>query len=584
MTDSKETTLTNSAAVKADESKAKELTSQLWAMANSLRGKMDASEFRDYILGFIFYRYLSAKQERFLKDSGLLIINDGETVNDAFARDVQEEGIDEWHQALSEELGYAIDPDDTWTTLVRKVKDQQVRPEDFGNIFDHFKQNAQLNANASRDFRDVFDDINLMNSSLGNSTAARTKALADLVERIDEVNFLDESGHDILGNVYEYLIAQFAGNSGKKAGEFYTPHEVSRVLAKLVTFTPDDSSDEEKDAVHSPGEDFEVYDPTCGSGSLLLTVRQELENTNGGTMPADKHVHFYGQELNRTTYNLARMNLMMHDVDYQWMDLRNADTLEQDWPDGSDANGIDHPHSFDAVVANPPYSQHWDNAEAKLKDPRFRPFGKLAPKSKADYAFVEHCIYHLKPTGRMAIVLPHGVLFRGAAEGTIRKAIIEKNYLDAVIGMPSNLFYSTSIPTVVLVFRKDRTINDILFIDASQYFEKGKNQNHLRDEDIQKIIDTYAARKDVDKYAHVATLDEIKENDYNLNIPRYVDTFEEEEPIDLDEVNRELESNAKEMERLQKELQAMIDQLVPTSAMNGDGQAQSADAMPEAQE
>jgi len=569
----------------SDEQRAKNLTSQLWAMANALRGKMDASEFRDYILGFIFYRYLSAKQERFLKNSGLLTVRDGEDINDAYARDVEEEGLDEWHQALSEELGYAIDPEDTWATLVRKVKDQQVRPEDFGNIFDHFKQNAQLNADASRDFRDVFDDINLMNSSLGNSTAARTKALADLVERIDEVNFLDESGHDILGNVYEYLIAQFAGNSGKKAGEFYTPHEVSRVLAGLVTYVPEDSSDTEKAAVHAPGVDFDVYDPTCGSGSLLLTVQGELRKANNGELPADKHVHFYGQELNRTTYNLARMNLMMHDVDYQWMDLRNADTLEQDWPDGIDSNGIDHPRSFDAVVANPPYSQHWDNAESKLKDPRFKDFGKLAPKSKADYAFVEHCLYHLKPTGRMAIVLPHGVLFRGAAEGTIRRAIIDKNYLDAVIGMPSNLFYSTSIPTVVLVFRKDRTTNDILFIDASQNFEKGKNQNRLRDEDIQKIIDTYAARKDVDKFAHVASLDEIKENDYNLNIPRYVDTFEEEEPIDLDEVNRELESNAKEMERLRKELQAMIDQLVPTSAMNGDGSEQAGkEATSEAQE
>ncbi|MFR0577929.1 type I restriction-modification system subunit M [Bifidobacterium thermophilum] len=569
----------------SDEQRAKNLTSQLWAMANALRGKMDASEFRDYILGFIFYRYLSAKQERFLKNSGLLTVKDGENINDAFARSVEQEGLDEWHQALSEELGYAIDPEDTWVTLVRKVKDQQVRPEDFGNIFDHFKQNAQLNADASRDFRDVFDDINLMNSSLGNSTAARTKALADLVERIDEVNFLDESGHDILGNVYEYLIAQFAGNSGKKAGEFYTPHEVSRVLAGLVTYVSQDSSDTEKSAVHAPSVDFDVYDPTCGSGSLLLTVQGELKKANNGELPADKHVHFYGQELNRTTYNLARMNLMMHDVDYQWMDLRNADTLEQDWPDGIDSNGIDHPRSFDAVVANPPYSQHWDNAESKLKDPRFKDFGKLAPKSKADYAFVEHCLYHLKPTGRMAIVLPHGVLFRGAAEGTIRRAIIDKNYLDAVIGMPSNLFYSTSIPTVVLVFRKDRTTNDILFIDASQNFEKGKNQNRLRDEDIQTIIDTYAARKDVDKFAHVATLDEIKENDYNLNIPRYVDTFEEEEPIDLDEVNRKLESNAKEMERLQKELQAMIDQLVPTSAMNGDGTERAGeDATPEAQE
>ena len=576
---------TNDSAAPSRDSKAHELTSQLWAMANSLRGKMDASEFRDYILGFIFYRYLSAKQERFIKSSYLLDIHEGETVNDAYTRDVQEEGIDEWHQALSEELGYAIDPEDTWTTLVGKVKNQQVRPEDFGNIFDHFKKNAELNVHASRDFRGVFDDLNLMNSSLGNSTAARTKALADLVERIDEVNFLDESGKDILGDVYEYLIAQFAGNSGKKAGEFYTPHEVSRVLAKLVTYVPDDSSETERAAVTEPGKDFEVYDPTCGSGSLLLTVQRELANANGGTLPEDKHVHFFGQELNSTTYNLARMNLMMHDVPYQWMDLRNADTLEQDWPDGTDSNGIDHPHSFDAVVANPPYSQHWDNADSKLKDPRFRPYGKLAPKSKADYAFVEHCLYHLASTGRMAIVLPHGVLFRGAAEGTIRKSIIDKNYLDAVIGMPANLFYSTGIPTVVLVFRKDRTTSDILFIDASQDFEKGKNQNHLRDEDIQKIIDTYAARKDVDKYAHVATLDEIKENDYNLNIPRYVDTFEEEAPIDLDEVNRELESNAKEMERLEKELQAMIDQLVPTSAMNSDGSEQAGkEATSEAQE
>ena len=323
---------TNDSAAPSRDSKAHELTSQLWAMANSLRGKMDASEFRDYILGFIFYRYLSAKQERFIKSSYLLDIHEGETVNDAYTRDVQEEGIDEWHQALSEELGYAIDPEDTWTTLVGKVKDQQVRPEDFGNIFDHFKKNAELNVHASRDFRGVFDDLNLMNSSLGNSTAARTKALADLVERIDEVNFLDESGKDILGDVYEYLIAQFAGNSGKKAGEFYTPHEVSRVLAKLVTYVPDDSSETERAAVTEPGKDFEVYDPTCGSGSLLLTVQRELANANGGTLPEDKHVHFFGQELNSTTYNLARMNLMMHDVPYQWMDLRNADTLEQDWP------------------------------------------------------------------------------------------------------------------------------------------------------------------------------------------------------------------------------------------------------------
>ena len=238
--------------------------------------------------------------------------------------------------------------------------------------------------------------------------------------------------------------------------------------------------------------------------------------------------------------------------------------MEQDWPGGVVEHGFDHPRAFHAVVANPPYSQHWDNTETKLKDPRFKDFGKLAPKSKADFAFVEHCVYHLKDSGRMAIVLPHGVLFRGAAEGVIRKALIEKNYLDAVIGLPANLFYSTSIPTVVLVFRKDRKIRDILFIDASQHFEKGKNQNHLRDEDIDLIFETYINRKDVDKYAHVASPDEIKENEYNLNIPRYVDTFEEEEPIDIDEVNRQLAEVDAEIARLQAQFDAMVADLVPT--------------------
>lgn len=264
------------------------------------------------------------------------------------------------------------------------------------------------------------------------------------------------------------------------------------------------------------------------------------------------------------------MNLMMHDVKYQYMDLRCADTLESDWPNGMDENGIDHPEFFDAVVANPPYSLKWDNAESKLKDPRFKDYGKLAPKSKADYAFVEHGIYHLKPSGRMAIVLPHGVLFRGAAEGTIRKAIIDKNYLDAVIGLPSNLFYSTGIPTVILVFRKDRKTNDVLFIDASQHFEKDKKQNRLREEDIDLILETYKNRQDVDKLAHVATLEEIKDNDYNLNIPRYVDTFEEEEPIDLDDVNRQLAEVNEEIARLEKELETMLAELVPTDQNDKD--------------
>lgn len=547
---------------------ARNLSAELWAMANDLRGKMDASEYRDYILGFIFYRYLSKRQDAYLIDSGLLTFEEQETtensqdVNNAFARQVAQDGIEDWREDLAQENGYAIDPEYTWTTIVQKVHEQQIRPEDYQNMFDQFKRNALLNTKSTEDFKDVFDNINLMDSSLGNTTSARAKALSNLVERIDAVSFHDESGHDLLGDVYEYLIAQFAGNSGKKAGEFYTPHEVSKVLAKLVTFVAPDASEESKAVLVDKNRPFSVYDPTMGSGSLLLTVQHELMEQ--ASKPSAGRVHFYGQEVNRTTYNLARMNLMMHNVKYQYMNLRCADTLESDWPDGIDENGVDHPLFFDAVVANPPYSLKWDNAESKMKDPRFKDYGKLAPKSKADYAFVEHGIYHLKPSGRMAIVLPHGVLFRGAAEGVIRKALIEKNYLDAVIGLPSNLFYSTGIPTIVLVFRKDRKNSDVLFIDASQHFEKDKKQNRLRDEDIDLIINTYRERKDVDKLAHVATLEEIKSNDYNLNIPRYVDTFEEEEPIDLDEVNREIAQVDEEIAKLEKELEAMIADLVPT--------------------
>lgn len=553
---------------------ARELTSKLWAMANDLRGKMDASEYRDYILGFIFYRYLSKRQERYLANSGLLEFTDTENssnpqdVNNAFARQVALDGLEDWREDLALQNGYAIDPEYTWTTIINKVQTQTIRPDDYQNLFSQFKANALLNTNATEDFKDVFDNINLMDSSLGNSVSARAKALSQLVERIDSIDFHDDSGHDILGDVYEYLIAEFAGASGKKAGEFYTPHEVSRVLAKLVTYVSTDSSEEAKEVIEHASRPFMVYDPTMGSGSLLLTVQHELKSETDN--PDTARVHFFGQEINRTTYNLARMNLMMHDVKYQYMDLRCADTLESDWPNGMDENGIDHPEFFDAVVANPPYSLKWDNAESKLKDPRFKDYGKLAPKSKADYAFVEHGIYHLKPSGRMAIVLPHGVLFRGAAEGTIRKAIIDKNYLDAVIGLPSNLFYSTGIPTVILVFRKDRKTNDVLFIDASQHFEKDKKQNRLREEDIDLILETYKNRQDVDKLAHVATLDEIKDNDYNLNIPRYVDTFEEEEPIDLDDVNRQLAEVDEEIARLEKELEAMLAELVPTDQNDKD--------------
>ncbi|WP_394870958.1 type I restriction-modification system subunit M [Clostridium butyricum] len=515
------------------------ITSKLWAMANELRGTMDASEYKNYILAFMFYRYLSEHQEQYLVGNNVIDVEDGQSINDAYKEQAVDEELNDYLEDISASLGYAIAPNDTWESLVNKINDSQVIPSDYQTIFDNFNKNAELNKEAAKDFRGVFNDINLGDSRLGNSTNERAKSLNNIVKLVDEIEYKGNDGKDILGEIYEYLIGQFAANAGKKGGEFYTPHQVSKILAKIVT------SD-----VKKLDEFFNIYDPTMGSGSLLLTVGQEL--------PKGTPMKYFGQELNTTTYNLARMNLMMHNVSYNNMILNNADTLESDWPDGPDEKGIDRPRSFDAVVANPPYSAKWDNDETKLKDPRFSDYGKLAPASKADYAFILHSIYHLNNDGTMAIVLPHGVLFRGAAEGKIRQTLIEKNYLDAVIGLPANLFYGTSIPTIILVLKKNRKNKDILFIDASNDFEKCKNQNNLTDENVDKIISTFKERKDIDKYAHVASIEEIRENDFNLNIPRYVDTFEEEEPIDLEEVNRQLEQDNKEIAELEAEINEQL--------------------------
>lgn len=512
------------------------IKAQLWEMANKLRGTMDASEYKNYILPFMFYRYLSENQDRYLADNHL---------EDFFSITDKEE-LDEYLQEISGNLGYAIEPDYRWEMIVSKIENHKIKASDFQDLFDAFNKNAKRNAFAAGDFANVFSDVNLGDTRLGSSTNERAKALNDIVLMINEFVFRDETGRDILGDVYEYLIGQFAANAGKKGGEFYTPHEVSQILAKIVTL--DAKNGEEQ---------FRVYDPAMGSGSLLLTVQKELPggNRNGA-------VEFYGQELNTTTYNLARMNLMMHDVNYRNMELRRADTLDQDWP-FAERNGVQTPLKFDAVVANPPYSQKWDTKNVdREKDIRFKGYG-VAPASKADYAFVLHGLYHLDNKGTMAIVLPHGVLFRGAAEGKIRKNIVDNNLLDAVIGLPANLFYGTSIPTCVLVFKgiENRSAKDILFIDASSEFKKDKNQNKLTEENINKIVESYKNRKEVEKFAHVASLDEIKENEYNLNIPRYVDTFEEEEVVPLTDIASELVSVRAEIDEAEKGLMEMLCEL-----------------------
>lgn len=508
------------------------ISSKLWAMANELRGNMDAAEYKNYILAFMFYRYLSEHQEQYLVNNNVIDVPKGWSVNQAYLEQANEDDLGDYLEDISSSLGYAIAPHDTWKSLIQKIDNSMVVPSDYQTIFDNFNKNAELNKEASQDFRGVFNDVNLGDSRLGTSTNERAKALNRIVKLVDGIDYKSIDGKDILGAIYEYLIGQFAASAGKKGGEFYTPHEVSEILSKIVTL----------DKVKTDAF-FNVYDPTMGSGSLLLTVGQAL--------PSGQPIKFYGQELNTTTYNLARMNLMMHGVSFNNMNLSNADTLESDWPDGKDAKGINRPRSFDAVVANPPYSAHWDNSETKLKDPRFQNYGKLAPKTKADYAFVLHSLYHLNDEGTMAIVLPHGVLFRGAAEGTIRQIIIEKNYLDAVIGLPANIFYGTSIPTTVLVFKKNRKTKDILFIDASGEFEKVKNQNRLKPDNIKKIVETYKKREDVEKYARVASLDEVKANDFNLNIPRYVDTLEQEVEIDLAEIKNLIDADKQEIAKLE---------------------------------
>lgn len=489
------------------EDQKKQLQTQLWNIANELRGKMGADEFRDYILGFIFYKYLSEKLElradAILESDGIKYAEVTETTERAedIIEAVREETIDA--------LGYFLKPTELFTRIAQEGELRDNLIEDLGRVLTNI-QNSTMGHDSEDDFESLFSEIDLNSPKLGKTVDQRNQLIAKVLAHLDKIDFqLENSKIDVLGDAYEYLISQFASGAGKKAGEFYTPQEVSQVLARIVTNGKERLRD--------------VYDPTCGSGSLLLRVAKYVKDVG----------MFYGQELNNTTYNLARMNMLLHDVNYSNFDIKQEDTL------------INPQHTskrFEAIVANPPFSANWSADPILLQDERFSGYGRLAPSSKADFAFIQHMIYQLDENGTAAVVMPHGVLFRGAAEGVIRRFLIEeKNYLDAVIGLPANLFFGTSIPASILVFKKCRdNPENVLFIDASKHFEKGKNQNHLRPSDINKIIDTFTERKDVEKYSHVALLSEIAENDYNLNIPRYVDTFEEEEDIDLEKVVAEI--------------------------------------------
>ena len=512
------------------ETQKQRLEQQLWKIANELRGKMGADEFRDYILGFIFYKYLSEKQHLYANK-----LLETESVKD-YAQVTDADDIDAIHEESLLKLGYFLRPDELFSAITAKgnanIEEQSnFILEDLQAILNGVEQST-MGTDSEDDFNKLFEDLDLGSTKLGRSPEARNNLIARVLAHLDKIDFeLEEADSDVLGDAYEYLIAQFASGAGKKAGEFYTPQQVSKILAKIVTL--------DKQRIKS------AYDPTCGSGSLLLRIAKEAEVGD-----------FYGQELNRTTYNLARMNMILHDVHFSRFDIRQEDTLE-------------HPQHleerFEAVVANPPFSAKWKGKDNPLNetDDRFSQYGRVAPGSKADFAFVQHMIYQMAENATMAVVLPHGVLFRAAAEGQIRQYIIkEQNYLDAVIGLPANLFYGTGIPACILVLKKCRVHDEnILFIDASQHFEKSGNQNTLTNEHVQKIVETYQKRENIDKYAYAATLAEIEENDYNLNIPRYVDTFEEEEPVDIEAVSDELKALETDMQETDKTITGFCKEL-----------------------
>lgn len=495
-----------------------ELASKLWGIANDMRSNMDSSKFKNYILGTIFYRYLSEKTEAYMDD---LLKKDELTYREALADEEFAPVVRGWS---IDYLGYIIEPEYLYASLIADIKAGKFTIEKFEKAVSSLVAST-LGQESEPAFEKLFDDMNLQDKDLGKEVSDRTALMSAIMLKINDISFnAQDAKIDVLGTAYMILIGLFASDAGKKGGEFYTAEGPALLLAKLATVGLEDART--------------VCDPTAGSGSLLLRVQDELTSHRVG--------HFYADELNGSTYNLLRMSLLMHGVPYKQFTTFNEDVLKRDkfYEDGE-------PCRFTIQVANPPYSAHWEASKPYLDDPRFSAAGVLAPKTKADLAFLEHMVYHMDNDGRVAVLLPHGVLFRGAAEYTIRKYLIDNlNVIDAVIGLAPNLFHGTGIPVCLIVCRKKRNGNsgNILFVDASKEFVPGKNQNSMTQENIQKIVDTYVARRDVDKFAHVAALQEIRDNDYNLNIPRYVDTFEEEEQIDINACTAKLKELDKQIE------------------------------------
>lgn len=480
-----------------------QLAAKIWESANKMRSKIEANEYKDYILGFIFYKFLSEKEVKYLKE------NDW---TDEYLPELTEEDT-ETLESVQKNLGYFISYENLFSTWIEKGRDFSV--QDVRDALSAFSR--LINPTHKKVFEGVFDTLQTGLSKLGDSSASQSKAISDLIHLIKDIPMDGKQDYDVLGFIYEYLISMFAANAGKKAGEFYTPHEVSLLMSEIV-------ADHLKDR-----DEIKIYDPTSGSGSLLINIGKSaakfIENEN--------NIKYYAQELKQNTYNLTRMNLVMRGILPDNIVTRNGDTLENDWPyfDENDPIGTYDPLYVDAVVSNPPYSQAW-NPEDKETDPRYARFG-LAPKGKADYAFLLHDLFHIKSDGIMTIVLPHGVLFRGGEEGEIRKNLIEQNHIDAIIGLPANIFFGTGIPTIIMVLKQKRTNTDVLIVDASKGFIKVGKNNKLRASDIKRIVDVVTKRESVEKFSKVVSRDEIRNNEYNLNIPRYVDSSEASESWDI---------------------------------------------------
>ena len=481
-----------------------QLAAKIWESANRMRSKIEANEYKDYILGFIFYKFLSEKEYHWLLN------NDYEPED--IKNYVNEDDL-ETLKNVQQSLGYFIAYENLFSTWIKIGSDFSI--DNVRIALSSFKR--LISPSHKKVFDGIFETLETGLSKLGTTTREQTKSVSDLIALINEIPMNNKQDYDTLGFIYEYLISNFASNAGKKAGEFYTPHEVSLLMSEIV-------------ANHLKGQsEIKIYDPTSGSGSLLINIGRSISKY----MDDPNRIRYYAQELKSNTYNLTRMNLVMRGILPDNIIVRNADTLEDDWPffDDSDKAGTYDPLYLDAVVSNPPYSQRW-NPEGKENDPRYADYG-LAPQSKADYAFLLHDLFHVKPGGIMTIVLPHGVLFRGGEEGQIRKRLIEKNKIDAIIGLPANIFYGTGIPTIIMVLKQKREDTNVLIIDASKGFIKEGKNNKLRASDIKRIVDVIVSRKDVDKFSRNVSREEIRSNDYNLNIPRYVDSSEKTETYDI---------------------------------------------------